>query len=74
MTSSLIKNGQITLIIGPMFSGKSTELLRQLNIFARCYRTVFITHNKAQKFFVIIQLQIRHLMELIFLTYNVTVE
>ena len=45
MTSTLIKTGQISLIIGSMFSGKSTELLRQLNIYSRCYKTVFVTHS-----------------------------
>lgn len=46
MNSSIIKNGQISLIIGSMFSGKSSELLRQLNVFSRCYKCIFITHSK----------------------------
>lgn len=45
MTSTLIKSGQISLIIGPMFSGKSTELLRYLNVYCRCFKTVFVTNT-----------------------------
>lgn len=45
MTSTLTNAGQISLIIGPMFAGKSTELLRQLNIYCKCYATVFVTNS-----------------------------
>ena len=32
-TSQSAKYGKIQLIVGPMFSGKSTELLRKMRIF-----------------------------------------
>lgn len=45
MLSSITQNGHISIVIGSMFSGKSTEVLRQLNIYSRCYKTVFVTHS-----------------------------
>jgi len=41
----LSKNGQIAIIFGPMYAGKSTALLNQLNVYNRCYKTAYVTHS-----------------------------
>lgn len=45
MDSSIINNGHVQLIIGPMFSGKTTELIRRYNRYKIAnYNCIFIKH------------------------------
>jgi len=38
-------NGELNVVIGPMYSGKSTELLRIYNKYKRNYKITVINHN-----------------------------
>ena len=43
-------NGELNLVIGPMFSGKSTELLRIYNKYKRNYKIIVINHKKDTRY------------------------
>ena len=43
-------NGELNLVIGPMYSGKSTELLRIYNKFKRNYKILVINHASDNRY------------------------
>ena len=43
-------NGELNLVIGPMYSGKSTELLRIYNKFKRNYKILVINHSSDNRY------------------------
>jgi len=44
------REGELNLIIGPMYSGKSTELLRIYNKFKRNYKILVINHKADDRY------------------------
>jgi len=43
-------SGELNLVIGPMYSGKSTELLRIYNKFKRNYKILVINHSSDNRY------------------------
>ena len=43
--------GELNLVIGPMYSGKSTELLRIYNKYKRNYNILVINHKSDNKWY-----------------------
>jgi len=43
-------NGELNVVIGPMYSGKSTELLRIYNKYKRNYKITVINHNSDTRY------------------------